>query len=54
MNIVDPIFVQAKNKPSELALCAPGTDFNLVSYARLQRIVNNDRPPLSDPGWMLV
>lgn len=41
MNIVEPIFAQAKNKPSELALCAPGTGFNLVSYARLQRIVNN-------------
>ena len=41
MNIVEPIFVQVKNKPSELALCAPGTDFNIVSYARLQRTVNN-------------
>src|SRR6185437_403313 len=41
MNIVEPIFVQVKNKPSELALCAPGTDFNIVSYARMQRTVNN-------------
>jgi acyl-CoA synthetase (AMP-forming)/AMP-acid ligase II len=41
MNIVEPIFVQVKNKPSELALCAPGTDLNIVSYARLQRTVNN-------------
>jgi long-chain acyl-CoA synthetase len=41
MNIVEPIFVQCRNKPSELALCAPGTEFNLVSYARLQRSVNN-------------
>ena len=41
MNIVEPIFVQAKNKPAELALCAPGWDLSLVSYARLQQIVNN-------------
>jgi acyl-CoA synthetase (AMP-forming)/AMP-acid ligase II len=41
MNIVEPIFTQCRNKPSELALCAPGTEFNLVSYARLQRSVNN-------------
>jgi acyl-CoA synthetase (AMP-forming)/AMP-acid ligase II len=41
MNIVEPIFVQCRNKPSELALCAPGTEFNLVSYARLERSVNN-------------
>jgi acyl-CoA synthetase (AMP-forming)/AMP-acid ligase II len=41
MNIIEPILAQCRNKPSELALCAPGTDFNLVSYARLQRSVNN-------------
>lgn len=41
MNIVEPIFAQCRNKPSELALCAPGTEFNLVSYARLERSVNN-------------
>jgi len=41
MNIVEPIFVQSENKPSELALCAPGTDFNIVSYARLRRSVNS-------------
>jgi long-chain acyl-CoA synthetase len=41
MNIVEPIFAQSRNKSSELALCAPGTDFNLVSYARLQRSVDN-------------
>jgi acyl-CoA synthetase (AMP-forming)/AMP-acid ligase II len=41
MNIVEPIFAQCRNKPSELALCAPGRPFNLVSYARLQRSVNN-------------
>jgi tetratricopeptide (TPR) repeat protein len=41
MNIVEPIFAQCRNKPLELALCAPGTEFNLASYARLQRSVNN-------------
>lgn len=41
MNIVEPIFAQCRNRPSELALCAPGTEFNLVSYARLQRSLDN-------------
>jgi acyl-CoA synthetase (AMP-forming)/AMP-acid ligase II len=41
MNIVEPIFAQCRNKPWELALCAPGTELGLVSYARLQRCVDN-------------
>jgi len=41
MNVVEPIFLQSENKPSELALCAAGTDFNIVSYARLRRSVNS-------------
>jgi acyl-CoA synthetase (AMP-forming)/AMP-acid ligase II len=41
VNVIEPIFVQCRNKPSELALCAPGTAFNIVSYARLERSVNN-------------
>ena len=41
MNIVEPIFAQSANKPAELALCAPGTGFNLISYGRLARSVNN-------------
>ena len=41
MNIVDPIFSQCRNKPAELALAAPGTAFHLISYARLERCVNN-------------
>jgi acyl-CoA synthetase (AMP-forming)/AMP-acid ligase II len=41
MNIVEPIFVQCRNKPTEIALCAPGTNFDLVSYGRLSRSVNN-------------
>jgi acyl-CoA synthetase (AMP-forming)/AMP-acid ligase II len=41
MNIVEPIFVQCRNKPAEIALCAPGTKFNIVSYGRLARFANN-------------
>jgi 2,3-dihydroxybenzoate-AMP ligase len=41
MNIVEPIFAQCRNKASELALCAPGTELNLVSYARFERSVNS-------------
>src|SRR5262245_11245867 len=41
MNIVEPIFVHCRNKPAELALAAPGTEFNIVSYARLARSINN-------------
>jgi hypothetical protein len=41
MNVVEPIFFQARNKPSELALAAPGTPLNLVSYARLVTMVSN-------------
>jgi acyl-CoA synthetase (AMP-forming)/AMP-acid ligase II len=41
MNIVEPIFIHCRNNPAEIALCAPGTEFNLVSYARLARLINN-------------
>ena len=41
MNVVEPIFTQCETKPSELALCAPGTDFNIVGYGRLRRSVNS-------------
>jgi len=41
MNIVEPIFVQCRNKPAEIALVAPGTELNLVSYGRLARSINN-------------
>jgi acyl-CoA synthetase (AMP-forming)/AMP-acid ligase II len=41
MNIVEPIFAQCRNKPADVALCAPGTDFNMISYGRLARSVNN-------------
>jgi len=41
MNIVEPIFTQCRNKPAEIALCAPGTALNIVSYGRLERSINN-------------
>jgi len=41
MNLVEPIFVHCRDKPAEVALVAPGTEFNLISYASLQRSVNN-------------
>jgi acyl-CoA synthetase (AMP-forming)/AMP-acid ligase II len=41
MNIVEPIFVQCRNKPGEIALCAPGTEFDVVSYGRLAHLVDN-------------
>jgi fatty-acyl-CoA synthase len=41
MNIVEPIFAQFRNKPTELALCAPGTELSMISYGRLARSVNN-------------
>ena len=41
MNIAEPIFLHCRAKPAELALAAPGTAFNVVSYARLERMVNS-------------
>jgi len=41
MNIVEPIFWQARNCPSQVALAAPGTPLNLVSYARLVTMVSS-------------
>ena len=41
MNIVEPIFAQCRNKPLEPALCLLSTEFNLVSYARLEGSINS-------------
>src|SRR5438132_12167839 len=41
MNVVDPILFQCRNKPAEIALSAPGTVLNIVSYGRLERSINN-------------
>ena len=41
MNIVEPIFVQCRNKPGDLALAAPGADLSMMSYGRLRRSVDN-------------
>jgi acyl-coenzyme A synthetase/AMP-(fatty) acid ligase len=41
MNIADLILFQCRQRPPAPALCAPGSDFNVVSYARLERFINN-------------
>ncbi|HEX5212092.1 MAG TPA: class I adenylate-forming enzyme family protein [Pseudolabrys sp.] len=41
MNIVDLILYQCRQRPPAPALCAPGSGFGLVSYARLERFVHN-------------
>jgi fatty-acyl-CoA synthase len=41
MNIVDPILYQCRHRPSEAAICCPGTKTNVISYGRLERFINN-------------
>jgi acyl-coenzyme A synthetase/AMP-(fatty) acid ligase len=41
MNIVDPILFQCKYHPPAAAICTPGSGQNLISYARLERLINN-------------
>lgn len=41
MNILEPFFYHARQTPPTAAICAPGTRFNVVSYGRLQAMVNN-------------
>ncbi|MBX9823614.1 MAG: acyl--CoA ligase [Xanthobacteraceae bacterium] len=41
MNIVDPILFQCKCQPLALALCAPNSLFNQVSYRQLERFIHN-------------
>ena len=41
MNIVEPILFQSRQNPPAAALCAPGTAFNVISYARLARFIHN-------------
>jgi acyl-CoA synthetase (AMP-forming)/AMP-acid ligase II len=41
MNIVAPIFIHCRSTPAEVALAAPGTEFNIVSYGRLARSIDN-------------
>jgi acyl-coenzyme A synthetase/AMP-(fatty) acid ligase len=41
MNIVDPILFQCRYHPPAAAICAPGSGLDLVSYARLERLINN-------------
>jgi acyl-coenzyme A synthetase/AMP-(fatty) acid ligase len=41
MNIVEPILFQCRQNPPVAAICAPGTTFNVISYARLERFISN-------------
>jgi acyl-CoA synthetase (AMP-forming)/AMP-acid ligase II len=41
VNVVDAILFQAKHQPTALAVCAPGSRFNLVSYGRLADFIRN-------------
>jgi long-chain acyl-CoA synthetase len=41
MNIVDPILFQCRANGEQPAICAPGTRFDLVTYAQLEYMINN-------------
>ena len=41
MNIVVPILLQCRYQPDALAICAPGTPLNMVSYGRLEKFINS-------------
>jgi acyl-coenzyme A synthetase/AMP-(fatty) acid ligase len=41
MNIVDPILFQCKINAEQPAICAPGTKFDLITYAQLEYMINN-------------
>jgi acyl-CoA synthetase (AMP-forming)/AMP-acid ligase II len=41
LNIVDAFLFQARHQPMALAVCAPGTHYNAVSYGRLGLFINN-------------
>jgi len=38
---VSAFLAQARHQPTEPAICAPGTHFNVVSYGRLEAMINN-------------
>jgi acyl-CoA synthetase (AMP-forming)/AMP-acid ligase II len=41
VNIVDAVLFQARHQPTALAVCAPGSRFNVVSYGRLTAFMKN-------------
>jgi acyl-CoA synthetase (AMP-forming)/AMP-acid ligase II len=41
VNVVDGFLFQARHQPTALAVCAPGSTFNIVSYGRLAAFVRN-------------
>ena len=41
MNIIDGFLLHAKHQPTVAAICAPGWNYNIVSYGRLLVFANN-------------
>lgn len=41
MSVIDGFLLHAKHQPTASAICAPGWDFDIVSYGRLLSFVNN-------------
>ena len=41
MNIVDPILFQCRINAEQPAICVPGAQLDLVSYAQLEYMINN-------------
>jgi acyl-CoA synthetase (AMP-forming)/AMP-acid ligase II len=50
VNTVETIFHHARHHPTALALCAPGTRYNIVSYGRLTVFINNVARHALDAG----
>jgi acyl-coenzyme A synthetase/AMP-(fatty) acid ligase len=40
VNVIEPLLLQCRHQPDALALCAPGTPLNIVSYGRLEKLIN--------------
>src|SRR4029079_18275509 len=41
VNIIDGFLLHAKHQPTVAAICAPGWNYNIVSYGRLLVFANN-------------
>src|SRR4051812_23125497 len=50
MNIIDSILFQCRINAEQPAICAPGTRFDLVTYAQLEYMINNLIRPLLPLG----
>jgi acyl-coenzyme A synthetase/AMP-(fatty) acid ligase len=50
MNVLEPIFFQCKINPLTTAICVPGSSLGSVTYAQLEKIVNNVAHTASKSG----